>query len=81
MVTQEAVTPVTTKAPAKAAEPTIVDIVANNVRKFIDRGELCLPANYNVSNALKSAWLVLQSTVDKDNSVTPSSLTCFDIPK
>lgn len=66
MITQEAATPATTKAPAKAAEPTIVDIVAGSIRKYIDRGELCLPNNYNVSNALKSAWLVLQSTVDKD---------------
>ena len=48
------------------AEPTIVDIVAKNINKLIDNGELFLPQNYNVSNALKSAWLVLQSTLDKD---------------
>lgn len=45
---------------------TVVDVVSEKVQKFIASGELNLPANYSVNNALKSAWLLLQATVDKD---------------
>jgi len=63
-----AATKTATKAatPAKTTDTTVVDIVAKNIRTFIERGELCLPTNYNVSNALKAAWLILQSTLDKE---------------
>lgn len=43
-----------------------VDVVAAKVREFVERRELVLPPGYAVGNALKAAWLVLQSTVDKD---------------
>src|SRR5690606_24795455 len=43
-----------------------VDVVANKVREFQERGELHLPANYSPENAMKSAWLILQSTVDRN---------------
>jgi recombination protein RecT len=43
-----------------------VDVVANKVREFLERGELHLPADYSPENAMKSAWLVLQETVDRD---------------
>lgn len=43
-----------------------VDIVAAKVRQFQESRELILPQNYAVENAMKSAWLILQSTVDKD---------------
>src|SRR5690606_29707621 len=32
----------------------------------VSRGELHLPPNYSVENAMKSAWLILQNTFDKD---------------
>ena len=43
-----------------------VDIVAARVREFQEHGQLHLPANYSAENAMKSAWLILQNTVDRD---------------
>jgi len=43
-----------------------VDVVAEKVRQFQERGEIHFPANYSPENALKSAWLVLQETTDKN---------------
>lgn len=43
-----------------------VDLVLSKITRFQENGELDLPANYSPANALKSAWLILQSTVDKD---------------
>ncbi|MCL6479320.1 MAG: recombinase RecT [Peptococcaceae bacterium] len=43
-----------------------VDVVAQKVREFLERGELHLPADYSPENAMKSAWLILQETVDRD---------------
>jgi recombination protein RecT len=42
-----------------------VDVVAAKVREFQQRGEIHFPANYSPENAMKSAWLILQSTTDK----------------
>ena len=44
----------------------VVDVVEKKVQEFVSRGELHLPPNYSVENAMKSAWLILQNTVDKD---------------
>ena len=43
-----------------------VDLILAKVQKFQQHGELDLPPNYSAANALKSAWLILQQTVDKD---------------
>ncbi len=43
-----------------------VDIVSTKIRQFQEKGELCLPANYSPENAMKSAWLLLQETVDRN---------------
>ena len=43
-----------------------VDIVAKKVREFQERGELHIPPNYSPENAMKSAWLILQETKDKN---------------
>jgi len=43
-----------------------VDLILSKITRFQENGELDLPANYSPANALKSAWLILQSTVDKD---------------
>lgn len=50
---------------ATTKEETI-DLVAAKVREFSTNGELNFPANYSPENAMKSAWLQLQETVDKD---------------
>jgi recombination protein RecT len=66
----------TAQAPATATRPesalamakrTIVDVVAAKVTQFIANGELNMPENYSVNNAIKAAWLILQGTMDKDN--------------
>ncbi|MGB4291854.1 MAG: RecT family recombinase [Bacteroidales bacterium] len=44
----------------------VVDVVGKKVQEFVSRGELRLPPNYSVENAMKSAWLILQNTFDKD---------------
>ncbi len=44
-----------------------VDIVAQKIKEFQESRQLHLPANYSAENAMKSAWLILQSAVDKDN--------------
>jgi recombination protein RecT len=43
-----------------------VDVVAEKVRQFQERGELHFPANYSPENAMKSAWLMLQTVQTKD---------------
>jgi recombination protein RecT len=42
------------------------DLVLSKVQHFQKNGELDLPPNYSAANALKSAWLILQATVNKD---------------
>lgn len=58
-----------------AVERNIVDTVANRVKQFEDRGELTFPANYIPENALKSAYLVLQETVDRNKKPVLESCT------
>lgn len=58
--------PVRQETPLQLIKRTVVDVVAEKVHKFIENGELNLPANYSVNNALKSAWLMLQQITDKD---------------
>ena len=36
----------------------VVDVVGKKVQEFVSRGELHLPPNYSVENAMKSAWLI-----------------------
>lgn len=55
-------------------QTNIVDVVTQKVKVFQDRGELIFPANYIPENALKSAWLTLQETKDKNNK--PVLETC-----
>jgi len=42
------------------------DLVLAKVQQFHNKGELDFPPNYSPANALKSAWLIMQETVDKD---------------
>ena len=52
----------------------VVDAVTNKIREFQNNGEIHFPTNYSPENALKSAWLILQDTKDKDNK--PVLATC-----
>ena len=44
----------------------VVNVVESKVQEFITKGQLHLPAGYSPDNAMKSAWLILQSTQDRD---------------
>jgi recombination protein RecT len=44
----------------------VVDVVQGKVQEFISNKELILPENYSAENAMKSAWLMLQSIKDKN---------------
>ncbi|MDQ0299679.1 recombination protein RecT [Salibacterium salarium] len=43
-----------------------VDVVADKVKTFQEKGELHFPVNYSPENAMKSAWLTLQNTQDRN---------------
>jgi recombination protein RecT len=51
-----------------------IDVVTAKVKEFQNKGELYFPANYSPENALKSAWLMLQETADRDGK--PVLETC-----
>jgi recombination protein RecT len=44
-----------------------LSLVTNVVKNYQEAGELAFPENYSPTNNLKTAWLVLQESVDKDN--------------
>jgi recombination protein RecT len=46
----------------------IVDIVEARVQQFIQSGQLDMPKDYSVENAMKSAWLILQTVEAKVGS-------------
>lgn len=43
----------------------VVDVVQNKIQEFKQSGELKFPANYSPENAMKSAWLKLQTVTAK----------------
>jgi len=51
---------------ALTPEKSVVDIVSEKVREFLNSGQLDLPKNYSVDNALKSAYLILNTVQNKD---------------
>lgn len=53
----------------------ISDVVAKKVREFQVAGEIHLPANYSPENAMKSAWLILQDTQNREKKPVLSSCT------
>lgn len=65
----------TNKNQVAVVERNIVDSVATRVRQFESKGELTFPANYVPENALKSAYLVLQETVDRNKKPVLQSCT------
>jgi recombination protein RecT len=62
------------KGPVALVKKDVVDLVAAKVQEYMRRGEINLPANYSPVNALKSAWLILQNTVDREKR--PVLQTC-----
>lgn len=45
----------------------VADQVLTKIKSFTTDGGLVLPKNYSVENNLKSAWLILQETTDKNS--------------
>lgn len=45
----------------------VADQVLEKVNKFTTDGGLILPKNYSVENSMKSAWIILQDTLDRNN--------------
>lgn len=67
-----------TKNASKTLAPrqsTIVDSVLHRVGDMTNRGEIKLPKNYSAENALKSAYLILTDTVDKNKKPVLESCT------
>jgi recombination protein RecT len=52
-----------------------VDAVLQKIASFQEAGELRLPPNYVPENAIRSAWLHIQETVDKDKKPALSVCT------
>ncbi len=51
----------------KEADKSVVDIVTEKVHEFMRSGQLDLPKDYSVENALKFAYLALHTVENKDN--------------
>ncbi|HEX2866523.1 MAG TPA: RecT family recombinase [Ignavibacteriales bacterium] len=56
-------------------EKNIADNILNRVNELEKKGGLVMPANYSAANALKSAWLILQNTQDKEKRPVLQSCT------
>jgi recombination protein RecT len=54
--------------PAVQIEKTIADLVLNKVKIFTANRDIRLPDDYSAENALKSAWLILLDTKDKNGN-------------
>lgn len=63
------------KSKAIAKFENIAENVLSRIEQFQADGGLTLTANYSVENHLKSAWLILQSTKDKDGNPALSVCT------
>lgn len=57
----------TQKKSAALVKRDTVDIVTERVKQFQNAGEIHFPVNYSPENALKSAWLILQETKDRND--------------
>lgn len=54
-----------------------IDVVERKVKEFQDQGDLHFPANYSPQNALKSAWLTLQTVKSsKQDGYRPALEVC-----
>lgn len=57
------------------AKKDVIDSVEARVKEFQSTGEISFPPNYSPSNALKSAWLTIQETKDKEKKPALSVCT------
>lgn len=57
------------------AKKETIDIVTAKIKQFQDNGEIQFPANYSPQNALKSAWLMIQETVNMNKEPVLSVCT------
>ena len=60
-------------------EKNMSDNVLNRVKELQKENNLQCPANYSYQNALKSAWLILQETVDRDKKPVLNTCTQMSI--
>ena len=60
-------------------EKNMSDNVLNRVKELQKENNLQCPANYSYQNALKSAWLILQETVDRDKKPVLSTCTQLSV--
>jgi len=58
-----------------AVKSTVVEDVGKQIEILQKKGNLALPPNYSAQNALMSAWLVLQETVDRNKLPVLQSCT------
>ena len=58
-----------------AVRGEVVEDVGKQIETLQKKGNLALPPNYSAQNALMSAWLVLQETVDKNKVPVLQSCT------
>ena len=65
-------TQATTQAVKK--ESTLAENILKRIEEFQMSGSIDIPENYSPANALRSAWLILQDTVNKDK--LPVLTTC-----
>ena len=63
-----------TKTDVALVKKETADLVLSKVQQFLQAGELHLPPDYSAANALKSAWLIIQNTVDR--SKAPALAVC-----
>lgn len=61
--------------PVVQVEKTLADLVLNKVKIFTANRDIKLPDNYSAENALKSAWLILLETKDKNQQPALSVCT------
>lgn len=47
-------------------EPTAVEVVGQRIKALQSEGEIHFPPDYSPQNALRSAWLILQNTQDRN---------------
>lgn len=50
-------------------QKNITDIVQSRIHKMMSESQLFMPADYSPENALKSAWVELQTVKDKDDNL------------
>ncbi|OYD41133.1 RecT family recombinase [Sphingobacterium cellulitidis] len=60
---------------AVVEEKNITTQVLNKINAFQSSGEIRIPKDYSPENALKSAWLILQDTKDRNNNPVLQSCT------